>query len=295
MPKLGIYSKILDCVFFLYKSREDAEIGVPQGATGFLVAVPSKQLPGRFHIHGITNSHAIASNPTPCIRINSDNGKPEIFNLEPTEWIFNTGSYDIAVTPPLVIPENLHKLVYLDMDSFFLTAEKEREDEIGPADDVFMVGRFIDYAGTETIEPALRFGHISIMNAQVKQNTGFIGRSIIVDMHSRSGFSGSPVFVYRTLGSHFIEEALPGQVLMGGGHYMKLLGIHWGQFPENWDLKDNLCERSGAKSSLVTEGAYVKGFSGMTLVIPSACIEEVLFFPEVQETRNELNCIPCLF
>lgn len=241
MPKLGKYSGILDTVFFLYENRDDAEKGVQSGGTGFLIAVPSKRWPDNFvHIHGVTNWHVAVfganSPPTPCVRVNVRGSKPEVFEFDSSEWIFKPGGPDVAISPPLRLTAS-HQAIYLESNSFILSAADEKEHEIGPAEDVFMIGRFVDYDGTEQNAPALRFGHISIMDAKVQQLTGYAGRSIVVDMHSRSGFSGSPVFVYRTLGSHFIEPGKPGQVLTGGGHYLKLLGIHWGQFPESWELK----------------------------------------------------------
>src|SRR5947209_5313437 len=66
---------------------------------------------------------------------------------------------------------------------------------VNAADDIFMVGRFVDYDGVETDVLSVRFGHISIIDAQIRQSTNYRGRSIIVDMHSRTGYSGSPVFV----------------------------------------------------------------------------------------------------
>ncbi len=56
---------------------------------------------------------------------------------------------------------------------------------------------------------------------------GVIRESYCVDMHSRSGFSGSPVFVYRTPGGDFSEKGV-----INLSRFMMFLGIHWGQFPE---------------------------------------------------------------
>lgn len=292
MPKLGKYTPLLNSVFFLYGSKEDAESGTDTGGTGFLVAVPHSSLPGCFYIHGVTNWHvAVAYMPSPCIRMNTHLGTPIIFEFDASEWFFKPDSYDIAVSPPLKIDHRLHKVAPIDLNSFFLTPQEEIDHEINPAEDVFMIGRFVDYCGVEVNTPALRFGHISIMDAKIKQLTGYSGRSIVLDMNSRTGFSGSPVFVYRTLGSHFMEAAMPGQVLTGGGHYMKLLGMHWGQFPERWELKSTHTESYVRQNSLITEGKYVLGLSGMTCVIPAANIVEVLNLPEVKESRTEIMAV----
>jgi hypothetical protein len=238
----------------------------------------------------VTNHHVAVYNgvgaPAPVIRINRRQGSPEIFDFDPAEWIFRPQWHDIAVSPPLPIDPEQHDAIGLEGNSWWLTEPQEAADEIGPLDDVFMVGRFIDYDGAETNAPAARLGHISVMHAPVEQPNGFRGRSIIVDVHSRSGFSGSPVFVYRTLGSHFIQGG-PGTILTNVSHYVKLLGILWGQFPEQWELRNEEAKREASHSaSLITKGQYVSGWSGMSTVIPSAYIADlVLNDPRLREMR----------
>src|SRR3712207_8445784 len=51
---------------------------------------------------------------------------------------------------------------------------------------VFMIGRFIDYVGAQTNAPAFRSGNINILDAKVKQANDYFGRSIVIDMHSRT-------------------------------------------------------------------------------------------------------------
>jgi hypothetical protein len=291
MPKLDKYSALLRTVFFLYPTEADAIAGTNSGGTGFLVAVPSKRWPTQVqHVHGITNYHVAVFNeegrPSPVLRIARTNSPPQIVNLDPSNWFFKPKSCDLAVTPPLLFDRT--GIAFLDMQSFFLNEAEEKQIEVGPADDVFMIGRFVDYDGIETNSPALRFGHISIMDAKIKQHTGFFGRSIVVDMHSRSGFSGSPVFVYRTLGSYFLESQ-PGSILTGAGHTLKLLGMHWGQFPESWELKDKPQQSLRHQAALITEGKYVEGLSGMTCVIPASQIIDVFNAPDLVQMREQLE------
>ena len=294
MPKLGRYSPLLNSTFLLYKTKEDAEREVDPQGTGFFVAVPFRNDPKSYHLHGVTNWHvAINYLPAPCIRINTFCGKGKVLDFDPSEWVCEEDSYDIAISPPLLLNPKLEIFSPLGLD-LFMSPEEELRDEIGPCDDVFMTGLFVDDIRDAYHSPAFRFGHISLMNAQVLQETGYMGRSIMLDMNSRSGFSGSPVFVFRTLGSHFIEQAQPGQVLTGGGHYMKLLGIHWGQVKEKWEVanisKGEISSKE-AKDFLKLEGRVILGLSGMTYVIPAACIREILNLPELQSTRTADNVI----
>jgi len=63
-------------------------------------------------------------------------------------------------------------------------------------------------------------------------------QSSLMSIAGRDFQAGSPVFVCRAVGSHFIPSSRPTTVLMNPGHYIVLLVIHYGQFPERWELKD---------------------------------------------------------
>ncbi len=279
MPHFGDYKSLLDTVFFLYATVEDAWEGKQSGGTGFFATVASDRYPSLFYQYAVTNWHVACEGGCPIVRLNTLDGNTDIITLKVSDWRFIPEKYDIAVAP---IPHDLsqHKVMYL-APNFLLSEDEEETLDIGVGEDVFMVGRFVDYDGVQTNQPAARFGNISIAYATVKQPTGYYGRSIVIDLHSRSGFSGSPVFVYRTPGSLFPPASEKGLVWVGG-HTMKLLGIHWGQFPEEWELTS----KSPAEASLIREGQYVKGFSGMTCVCPSSAILELLNLPEFKEMRS---------
>ncbi len=291
MPQLGRYKEILDSVFFLYPSEEDADRRTKFGGTGFLVAVPCRRWPDHDHIHGITNWHVACELGCSTVRINRIDGAPEVFPLDPVEWVFRPRSHDIAISPPLMLDVRVHKVRTVPVDAL-LTSEMEVQHDINAGDDVFMAGRFVDYHGSETNVPAYRFGNISIIDAKVKQRNGYFGRSIVIDMHSRSGFSGSPVFVYRTTGSLFLESGQNAH-----GHLLKLLGIHWGQFPEKWELKSEAGTRSiPEEAALITDGKYVEGLSGMTCVAPASAILDLLDDSALQAMReaNERKLEPLM-
>lgn len=290
MPKLGRYAPILDSVLFLYENRADALAGSKIGGTGFFVGLKSKRYPDHVaFIHAVTNWHvAVHGRPScPVIRINKRDGGTEVVDLDPSEWFFIPGGPDIAVSPAIAVNFSLNKIVPLDVESMFLTSAQEHEHEVGPGEDAFMVGKFVDFDGGETNVPAVRFGHISIMDAKIPQSSGYKGRSIVVDMHSRTGFSGSPVFCYRTLGSHFLDQGKPGEFLTGGGHYLRLLGIHWGQFPEEWEIKKGAAESVVKNASLIRDSDTIQGLSGMTCVAPASDINRVLNLPELEAMRRK--------
>ncbi len=288
MPQLGQYKWIMDIVFFLYPSEADAKSGTEYGGTGFLIAVPSKRWPNDYyHIHGVSNWHVISGDTgAATIRLNrrDEPSKPDVLSFDPSEWTFSgLKTPDIAISPPLDLNLGVHKAEAIGLDSF-LTPEAETSADINAADDVFMIGRFVDYDGVETNVPSFRFGNISIIDAKIKQERDYTGRSIVVDMHSRTGYSGSPVFVYRTPGSVFA----PNLDLLTSWHFIRFLGIHWGQFPEEWELKTK-DKGAMASSSMITDGKYVQGLSGMSCVIPAADIVSLLNHPELVAKREAVE------
>lgn len=286
MPKLGDYRFILDNVVFIYRSAEQAIEGRKGGATGFFVAVPSERAPDDYHhIYVVTNVHVTRNEPR-TLRLNTRDGKPDVVTI--TNWVSVPNGPDVTVAPVNLDPTR-HVVEALRSDSWLLTKEDFTRLELDAGDDVFMVGRFIDYDGIQTNRPSLRFGHISMKEANIIQSaTGYSGPSFVVDMHSRTGYSGSPVFVYRTGGSIFGK---PGTII-GGDHLMKLLGIHWGQFPERWELAHGVPAEEEADPSvaeLIVDGQYVKGLSGMTCVVPSWDILATLAAPNLAELRTRVE------
>jgi hypothetical protein len=280
MPKID--PEILDCVFFLYRTREDADKNEKSGGTGFFVGIPSEKFPEHHYAYAISNWHVVLEDGFPVIKVNTIDGKSHIIETEPSEWEFLPRRDDIAIylCPGSVLDSD--DKVILIPTILFATDEQILKREIGVGDDVFMIGRFIDYDGEVTNAPAVRFGNISIMPVHIKQRTGYMGKSYCLDLHSRSGFSGSPVFVYRTPGTNFAKKTIE---LSERFNY--LLGIHWGQFPEQWEIvrADELPKSEN--HALITEGKYVKGLSGMTCVIPAQKILDILNLPSFRKQRME--------
>ena len=156
-----------------------------------------------------------------------------------------------------------------------------------------MIGRFVDHQGFNRNVPALRFGNISMAPAPLEQENGKIAKSYCIDIHSRSGYSGSPVFVYRTPGydlGELLDVEGQARVLRSGASLVALLGIHWGQFPEMWEItpKGELKyqDQEVGDQSLIAGGRFIKGLSGMTCVLPAWHILGVLNMSKIKEERD---------
>jgi hypothetical protein len=194
MPKIP--AMIRNSAFYLYPTAKDAEKGSNSGGTGFLIGDPSQRHGkyGAAFIYAVTNWH-VAVRGSPVLRFNTITGPPDIIDADVHDWYFDP-RYDIAVFPVNVDP-NIHAVTILN-SGMLVTKDIVRRAEIGPGDDVFMVGRFVDHDGGDRNRPALRFGNISLDPTPITQENGVKANIYCVDLHSRSGYSGSPVFVYRT-------------------------------------------------------------------------------------------------
>ena len=145
---------------------------------------------------------------------------------------------------------------------------------VGLGDDVVMVGRFVDLEIGPLNNPTARFGNISASLVRIPQSGPSPGsrESYCLDMHSRTGYSGSPVFVYRTPGTDLVRHLELGRPELKSA-MLALLGVHFGQFTELWKIRGQA-------------GRVVEGASGMTGVIPAWRIRDLLTLSAVASQRE---------
>jgi hypothetical protein len=128
----------------------------------------------------------------------------------------------------------------------------------------------------------------------IRQDNGVEAEAYCIDLHSRSGYSGSPVFVYRTPQSDLDPPPagrtpnLGLQLLPETVTFFKVLGIHFAQFPEMWEVTSagKLRHEAEGKEPLLTDGKYIRGLSGMTLVLPAWSIRKVINIPALRHMRE---------
>jgi len=285
MPRIP--DEALHGAVFLYETIDGAREGSECGGTGFVVGVPSEQFPQHLlYTYVVSNWHVAVDSGASIIRLNLKDGGVDVFEHEPSEWTFKPG-VDVAAIPANI--GDSHQVTVAPA-GLLLTREMATSINIGPGDDVFMIGRFIDHDGGSTNKPAVRFGHISMAPGAIKNDMGWTVNSYCIDVHSRSGYSGSPVFAYRLFGTALGNAVLRDNKPIEASYntFFCLLGIHWGQFPEIWELSqpEKLKE---SHEPLIKSGQYVKGLSGMTCVVPGWDILEVLNLPELQGQRKNAD------
>ncbi|MDP9383051.1 MAG: hypothetical protein M3Q29_23515 [Chloroflexota bacterium] len=161
-PLPRIEDQILDCVVYLYPSVEDAEAGKRVGGTGFLVGIPSKVNESRVYLYAATNSHVIREGKSPVIRLNTKEGKKAVLELAQEDWVHHRDADDVAACPFVLADPDAYGHRFIPQ-SQFLTEGSIRELDVGPGDNVYMVGRFVSHEGHQRNIPIVRFGNISMM------------------------------------------------------------------------------------------------------------------------------------
>lgn len=302
MPRIPQH--VIRSVFYLYENVDDAKAGRNPGGTGFFVGWYGKDV---YHLYAVTNWHVAVDDSDidhpPCRVIKytqSDGAATHIMNLSKDDWFFIPGHSDLAVAP--VDYSDDHKIVAVPADMFVRDIDSYREIDVG--DDVFMMGLFADHDGGTKVSPAARFGNISVMpdkESPIEQDNAGRAEAFILDIHSRSGFSGAPAFVYRTFGSDLsFDPEFDVSVRIDPSGYdepsirvepkmhtlFKFLGVHYAQFPEEWEIgKKRRTESTGPK--LISDSEYVEGFSGMTCVVPAWKLIELLNSDDLVELRKQ--------
>jgi hypothetical protein len=268
-PEMPLIPKSLRTgIVYLYHSNDDAEKGAPTGGSGFIVFIRSKADPRQVFIYVITNRHCLDDGFLSIRMMTTD--RDTIIVRTPRElWVNHPDGDDVAailIGGDLDVPEAVSKTLGFT-PALFLTREAAEKIDLGPGDDVFMVGRFVSYDGRETNEPLARFGNIAMNPAPVTHPRYAISQdSFLVDMRSLSGYSGSPVFTYIDPAWKRPDMKLaPGETTRGAW----FLGIDWGNFPICAPVR-------GKDNKPLPEGWYVRTNSGIAAVIPAWRVLDLL-------------------
>lgn len=275
-------------VFYLYRLMPNGKLDPQPRGTGFIISVPPSDPSGFAHLYAISNWHIVSGCVgASIIRLNRQDGSTRLIELDPSEWIFFRDGDDLAIAPIELFPE--YDLVSTVPQSLFLTRESIKRHRIGLGEDVFMIGLFVghDDGATQNF-PKARFGNISMIadeRAPVEQPNRVEGPCHIVDMRSRTGFSGSPVFAYRL--SHSDLGKLDAVWDGNDDLFYGLLGVHCGQFLEPLEVR-RLREQMGeATGDPIRESDMLRVESSMTIVVPAWSINKLLEHPKLVEKRKK--------
>jgi hypothetical protein len=269
-----IEHQYLDVVVYLYPSSDAAETGEAIGGTGFLVFRPSDEHAGKGYVYAVTNRHVVRDCASPVMRLNTKEGLKRVLPLTQDSW-FDHPTDDICVAHLGGINPEIYQYSVVKT-STFLSREVIDEEDIGPGDEVFMSGRFINHEGKQRNLPLLRFGNISMMPYEpILDDRGYEQECFLVEVRSLAGFSGSPVFVYVpsfTIRPKDLERLEQGQPVFEGDTQLSmrgpwLLGIHSCDLPFEEKVKQLIDIGNGRQPFASDYVAYSN--SGQMTVIPS--------------------------
>ena len=231
MPTLR--KELNDSVFYLYgRDPKTGKIVGPHG-TGFLIARAGNTEWSTAHYYAISNWHVAVQGGASIIRFNTKDGGFRHLECDPSDWLFMPDSDDIAAVD---ITADIREAdqIFVQPEESFLTPDIIQEYEIGFGEDVFIVGMFAGHHGGDRNIPAARFGNLSMLansDAPIKLENGSYRPSHLVDMRSRGGFSGSPVFIYRVpatdlsrRGQHKLRDELKQQVQFIASDTLRYVG-----------------------------------------------------------------------
>ncbi len=219
------------CAFYLYRQNPHPAGGIEgPGATGFFVARKSDKLAWLYHVYAVSNAHNINQGWS-FIRVNTKDGATRFINIPADDWA-TSSTVDLSVVDVTdLLSLNPGSASWSDDISWideqhFLTREFIQASDVGIGDNTLMLGMFADHYGGSKNLPVGRFGNIASLphdSAPVRLSAAdrFVCPSYLNDTRSRGGFSGSPVWVYRTTSddlTHLPFDTLQAEGFSIGAH-----------------------------------------------------------------------------
>jgi hypothetical protein len=271
-----IHDSFIDSVIYLYPSEQDALKGVGVGGSGFLFGMPLESDPKWKIIYAITNMHVVANMPNIVIRINTQDGKTDIIKTKKDAWIRHPDGDDVTMLP-IVVNKQHHKYSVVNHENL-ITKEFIKEWNVGAGDEAYLIGRFVNREGKEKNLPAVRKGIIASIDTEPIRNTelGIAQESFLVESHSVSGYSGSPVVViiepFHVRGDDFVARM---------EWHARLLGVDWGHIVTKEKVRDR------TTGDEIAEKYYVNSNSAMMCVVPAWKIQDILNMDDQVEMRKK--------
>jgi hypothetical protein len=306
-PVPRIEDRLLKAVIYLYESEHAARSGEP-GGSGFLVGEPCV-IPEAVFLFAVTNAHV--AKICPVVRTAGPPDK-RVFVRGEGDWKRHPDGDDVVVTPIGFAPKDARDfyLDYVPRDWFvtpenFLHASHDVSDlpsghspdplaalgyewphqplgwPFGPGEEVVMLGRFLGHDGASENKPAARFGHLAMgPTVPIPHPWGVTQESFLIECRSVSGYSGSPIFIYRvqtTLGAGLVALGAD----RGKQSLPRFLGIDWGNL-DRVDHNNYAIDWAEADAA-----ASFPRRSGMLVAVPAWRLAQLLDSKEPQDMKKK--------
>jgi hypothetical protein len=291
MPRLR--QDIGSAVFYLYGI--DPKTGSRRGplGSGFVVARPSTKFPNFRHYYGVSNWHLTHDIGASIIRINTDKGS-RFIDKSPEDWHFEPNGDDLSIIDLTDEAQSNDQVAHY-VDVGFADRSFLKRFEVSVGEDAFMTGLFAANHGGERNAPVARFGNVSLLASDdilIEQPNGIARPSHLVDMRSRTGFSGSPVAIYRVPGLDLSDiPPVPRPLPLPNDpraipKFIALFGVHCGQFYDPVKVSKSPPKRHEREGDAIVEGDRLYIQSGMTIVVPAWRITELMNLDAFEVARK---------
>jgi hypothetical protein len=293
VPKIG--HRYDNCVFYLYRTNpKSGKIEGPLG-TGFFVFKFGEGEPGKrgVHYYGITNHHVAVALGASMIRINTKGGGTRFLPFETEDWHFLPGGLvdlcAVDIDMSNFQPDDEWKCV---SEYSFLCKDEAVRLDIGFGENTFMIGLFVSHHGGSRNVPSARFGNVAMMaddNTPISTEGNYCSPCHLIDMRSRSGFSGSPVFIYRTPVDDLSPQYQGRPIDTKKNLFSRFFGVHCSQFQEPIKIRTVRKLTEGTNDAEIVESTEIGEAgdpigtgdrliipSSMTIVVPSWRVSELL-------------------
>lgn len=295
------------CVFFAFRKNymaDEPEFIGPCG-TGFFVCRQSEATPYTWHFYAVTNAHVARG--FPCIRINDTDTTTQYWDREPDDWTYSAMD-DLAaldITDEIEFSEDrgvYNSPVSWINEKHFVSEWFRNGYNVGIGDQTVMLGLLAHHNGGKINLPVGRFGNIAavpsdLMPVRLAPTDEFVRPAWLNDCRSRYGFSGSPVWVWRSQYDNMNLYRGPG--LPDNFHtpedphsqsFLALMGCHRGQFRE--EAKIYAANESDEARRPLQTGDNIEIASSMTVVIPAWEISNVLNHLDLKKQAEERDARP---
>jgi len=271
----AIPQQVLDTVVYLYTDEASARTGERVGGSGCVVVIPVQDDPLIGFMYVVTNSHVIREGKASSIRVNTRDGGMGIIHSTADGWIHHPYGDDIAILPIHLEYEAVKAMGITE--EWFATKEKIERYKIGPGDEAFIVGRFVNHEGKQRNLPAVRFGNLSMLPYEpVRTKRGLLQEAFLVECRSLPGYSGSPVFLFPMPFSPIPRKMPPAM----------FLGIDMGHIKDERPVLDKTELRRGNPVP-IDDNWVVETNTGMSCVIPAWKVHELLYTEELVDARKK--------
>lgn len=313
MPRLS--PRMQSTAFFMF--GEDPETGERKACgTGSLIGLnhpdfdPQQQFTG--DAYAVTAAHVVRGGGS-LIRLNTKDGGHRFLEFDPAEWTFSDTD-DLAAVDVTDLLRDQDEAVIIH-DTWLAEQPILKHYQIGLGEDGFMLGLFSNLVGTNRNAVTGRFGNVSLLarsDAPIEYGGG-IRPAHLFDMKSRPGFSGSPVFIYRTPSNDLrlidqgprVPMPSPSDGLGDGDHFremqtywrdrentfVKLLGVHVAQYTDTvkaWRDRTVMHE----VSEFIRDGDTLRVPNSMSVVATAASIRTLLDHASLAARRHQRDTVP---